>query len=85
MIASFFVNLINWLIKGIGSILSFLCGVLPNSPFKIISNSPIAEYLPTLNYFLPISEAISILEVWLVCIASWYIYQIVLRWLKVIA
>lgn len=81
---AFVINTLNSLIKGIGLVLSTIFSVLPTSPFTLISNSPIAEYLPTLNYFVPISEIISISETWLVCVGAYYIYQIALRWIKAI-
>lgn len=36
------------------------------------------------NWFIPIGTFVSILEGWLVCVAVYYAYQIVLRWIKVI-
>lgn len=81
---NFIIGFINLIIKALGSVLSFLFGILPNSPFKIIDNSPIAEWLGTLNFFVPVSEIIAICEVWLVAIGIYYIYQIVLRWVKAI-
>lgn len=75
---------INTLIEGLGSILTVIFSILPSSPFKLISNSPIAEYLPTLNFFIPVAEIIAITQVWLSAIGVYYLYQIVLRWIKAI-
>lgn len=75
---------LNILIEGLGVILSTIFSILPPSPFKLISNSPIAEYLPTLNFFIPVAEMIAIGQVWLAAISVYYIYQIVLRWIKAI-
>lgn len=83
-IISIVINVINYIIKLLGGILTFVFGILPSSPFKLLDNTPIAEFLPTLNYFLPISEIILSAETWLTCIGVYYLYQIVLRWIKAI-
>lgn len=75
---------LNGIIDVLGSLISLIFSILPPSPFKLISNSPIAEYLPTLNFFIPIAEIIAITQVWLTAIGVYYIYQIVLRWIKAI-
>lgn len=81
---SFIINLINALIRGLGAVLNLIFGLLPPSPFKLLDNTVIKEYLPSLNYFIPISEIISIGELWLVSISTYYIYQVVLRWIKAV-
>lgn len=70
--------------KGLKAILSFL----PDSPFKILDNmaptSKIAELLGMVNWFVPIYSFVGIFEGWLVCVAVYYVYQVVLRWLNAI-
>lgn len=78
------INVLNYIIKLLGGVISFIFRLLPDSPFKLLDNSPIADFLPTLNYFLPISEIILSAETWLTCIGIYYLYQIVLRWIKAI-
>lgn len=80
----FFIELINSLIAGLGAALTLIFSLLPNSPFSIIDNSPIAEYLGTFNYFFPISEMVNILQLWLVAVGGYYIVQTALRWIKAI-
>ena len=61
--------------------------LFPASPFTILdelSNSEVYEWLRMVNWFIPIGTFVSILEGWLVCVAAYYVYQIVLRWIKVI-
>lgn len=69
---------------GVNAILSFL----PDSPFTILDNmdptGQIAEWLGFVNWFVPIYSFVGILEGWLACIAVYYVYQIVLRWLNAI-
>ena len=67
----------------VGKVLSFL----PDSPFLVLqnmSNTDMYKWIKWVNWFIPISSFISILEAWLVGIGLYYLYQIVLRWLKAI-
>ena len=61
--------------------------LLPESPFVIldeVSRSEFYEWLRILNWFIPVNTFVSILEGWLVAVSIYYVYQIVLRWVKVI-
>ena len=78
------IDILNFIIKALGSILSLIFSILPPSPFSVINNSVISEYLPYINYFVPFSEIVVILQVWLVAVGVYYLYQIVLRWIKAI-
>ncbi len=72
------------------SLVSFAVSVIelfPTSPFTILnelSNSEFYEWLQMLNWFIPVGTFVSILEGWLTCVAVYYVYQIILRWVKVI-
>lgn len=81
---NFFIEVINFLIKCIGAILSVIFSILPSSPFVIIDNSFIAPYLKYINYFVPFTEVINILQFWVVAVGIYYIYQVALRWIKAI-
>lgn len=81
---NFIIEILNYIIKALGGLLSIIFGILPPSPFQILNNSVITEYLPYINYFVPISEVVVILQVWVTAIGVYYIYQIVLRWIKAI-
>lgn len=78
------IEIINLIIKALSDCLNFIFCLLPKSPFKYIDNSPIAEFLSTLNFFIPVAEIIAICQAWLLVIGVYYIYQIVLRWIKAI-
>ena len=61
--------------------------LFPASPFTVLDelgNSEVYEWLRMVNWFVPIGTFVSILEAWLTCVAVYYAYQIVLRWIKVI-
>lgn len=59
--------------------------VLPTSPFRDFINSmEELPYLGYLNYFIPIGTFIKIGTAWLAAIALFYLYSIVLRWIRAI-
>ena len=64
---------------------TFVLALLPTSPFRgvanTISNIPYLQYL---NWFFPVTECIAVLEVWLTCVAVYYVYQAIMRWVKMI-
>ena len=47
-----FRQIFDWLGNALNDVLGWVLCVLPDSPFKALSNSPIADYLPALNYFI---------------------------------
>lgn len=62
-----------------------LLSFLPDSPFRAFFDS--MERVPALgylNYFIPVPLIISIGEAWLACIGVFYLYQAVLRFVKLI-
>lgn len=65
--------------------LDWVLKLLPTSPFSAyidaLENIPFLAYL---NYFLPISTFIAIGEAWLVAVGLFYLYSIILRWIRAI-
>lgn len=63
----------------------WVLALLPTSPFvafiDALENIPFLSYL---NYFIPISTFIGIGEAWLVSIGVFYLYSIILRWIRAI-
>lgn len=61
---------------------------LPESPIvaglEAAGDTPILDWLPMINWFVPFRTLLAILSVWLTAISVYYLFQIVLRWLKVI-
>lgn len=63
----------------------WVLSLLPHSPFTAVLDA--MEKLPYLNYlnwFIPVSTFIAIGEVWLVAIGTYYLYSIILRWIKAV-
>lgn len=69
----------------IKSMLAFIINLLPKSPFiKILEMIGDIPFLNMINWFIPFDLIIAITEVWLVAIGIFYLYMIVLRWVKAI-
>lgn len=77
--------MLDWMTQLVNKFGDFLVKALPTSPFhpyiEQIKNLP---YLGYLNWFLPVGTFIKIGEAWLGAIALFYLYSIVMRWVKMI-
>ena len=70
----------------ISTFLDWVLKLLPTSPFtSFIEACSDMPYLGWLNWFIPVGQMIAVGEAWLVAIALFYMYSIVLRWIKAIA
>lgn len=66
-------------------LLDKVINVLPTSPFSAYLDKFAAmPYLRYVNYFIPISDFIAIGETWLVAVGLFYLYSIILRWIRAI-
>ncbi|SNS03080.1 hypothetical protein SAMN05446037_100316 [Anaerovirgula multivorans] len=82
MLFNFFLHLINLIIKALGGVLSLVVSILPDSPFSAISSMGID--LSVINWIVPVGQILAILQAWLVAIAIYYGYMVVMRWIKII-
>lgn len=64
--------------------LKWVVNLLPDSPFQALSNSVISEYLPLLNWIFPFGFVVSTLSLWVSAIAVYYLYSVILRWVKAV-
>lgn len=81
MWTTIFNTLKNFLINTVNIFLAFL----PDCPFeKYIKATVDNEILQYVNWFIPVQDFIVIGEAWLVAIGIFYLYQVILRWLKVV-
>lgn len=61
-----------------------VCALLPESPFNFVDNlSEYSDIMGMVNYFIPVSTFVAIMEGWLVAVAAYYGLQAFLRWTKV--
>lgn len=77
----------DWITSGLIDMAIAIINIFPTSPFVILdelSTTEIYDWIQMLNWFIPISSFVAILEAWLSCVAVYYVYQVVLRWIKVI-
>ena len=59
--------------------------VLPTSPFReFLDRFSEIEYLGYLNWFVPVGDIIVVMELWLGAVSAYYLYSVVMRWVKVI-
>ena len=84
MLISSIFFILNKLIELVGAVISVLYALLPSSPFQAIQNSEFSSLLSQINYFIPVYEFVSIMQLWLVCIAVFYLYSMFARWIKAI-
>lgn len=69
-------------VKFAGAISSFL----PMSPFRDYLDAwKDLPYLGYLNWFIPVRACLIVFTAWLSALALYYLYSIILRWIKVIA
>lgn len=65
--------------------LDWVLALMPTSPFQsFIQACENLPYLGWLNWFVPVGTFITIGEAWLVAIGLYYLYSIILRWIKAI-
>lgn len=67
------------------SFVDYVISLLPSSPFATvfaqIGNLP---YLGYLNWFVPVGQILGVMTVWLAAIATYYLYSVFMRWIKLI-
>ncbi len=77
--------MLNWIVEKLLSFLSYVLDLLPSSPFSAfledVSGLPFLGYL---NWFLPIGKMLEVGAAWLAAIALFYLYSIIMRWIKLI-
>ena len=72
------------IISGLQSALAWVLQLLPDSPFRLINNSDVSDYISGLNWVLPLDQIVAELEIWVVCVSVYYAYQVILRWIRAI-
>lgn len=78
-------KMIQGLVDGFAAVLRGIVGLLPQSPFTGFYNLSLEnEYLSILAWVVPVNEIIATCEAWLVAVGLFYLYMIVMRWVKAI-
>lgn len=79
-----FSSIWDWLCGFLSDCLEFLVDFLPDSPFKLLDYTPIQPYLKYINWVIPLDFIVNVLSAWLICISTYYVWSVVLRWIKAI-
>lgn len=75
----FFIDIFN-------SLASVVLSLLPQSPFRpIIDWFADLPFLGFLNWIFPVKACLTIGGLWLTSIAIFYLYSVVMRWVKLIS
>lgn len=78
-------GLMSWIFNLVSNFGSAVIKLLPRSPFRDFINSWQApQFLSWLNWIFPVSECVAILTLWLLAIGVFYLYSIIMRWVKII-
>lgn len=78
-------TLLQWMQTLVQKLGRKILALLPLSPFRsFIDSWQAPQYLGWLNWFFPVSTIITILNLWLAAIALFYLYSIIMRWVKII-
>ena len=78
-------NIMEFIYKWAANMAQSIMSLLPTSPFRqFIENWDAPQYLGWLNWFMPVSEILTIITLWLTAIGLFYLYSIIMRWVKMI-
>lgn len=73
------------LFAGMKKILGLVLSILPDSPFReFIDKLDGVPFLGYLNWFIPISDFLFLLAVWGSAVTLFYVYSMILRYIKAI-
>lgn len=79
------INTINSILNTIGTLITAILSILPDSPFSLIYNMNLdLSWFQYFNWIFPISEALLVMTSWLTCILLYYGLSIIMRWIKAI-
>lgn len=77
--------MLNWLIELFNAFADVVLSVLPSSPFlPVINYLEGLRFLNYLNWLVPVGDMLTVMTYWLSCIAIFYCFSIVLRWVKLV-
>lgn len=78
--------MLDWFLELLNKFGNMIVSVLPTSPVqRYLSVFDDLPYLSWLNWFIPVSSILIVMETWLTAIALFYLYSIILRWVKAIS
>lgn len=79
------VNAVSGLVQAFNSILLHLLALLPGSPFReMVDTLDAFEFLGTLNWFIPFTDMVGMLELWTLAIGSYYAFKYAKKGLNIL-
>lgn len=77
--------MLDFILGFIEEFLQAVVNFLPSSPFQaFIDSCSNIPYLRWLNWFVPVGTLIAIGQAWLTAVGLYYMYSVILRWLRAI-
>lgn len=71
--------------QAFGGLMNSLVELLPLSPFAdFVDQFSGLPWLGVLNWFFPVRQCLIVMAAWLGAIAIFYLYSVVMRWVKLI-
>lgn len=75
----------DWIITGLSVVLGWVISILPDSPISEFNQAtPSNVVLGHITWFIPFPTMLLHFTVILSCIAIYYIYRVIARWLKLV-
>jgi len=78
------VDIINGLIEAFALLGDMLVFLLPTWSLVSLLGGIDTQLLRAINYYIPINTMLGIANSWVLAVAMWYLYMILLRWVKAI-
>lgn len=82
---SVFTSIYNFLLGGVQTLVSGITSILPSSPFRPFIDGLDLPFMAYVNWIVPIGTFVKILLAWVTAIGLYYVYSVVLRWIKAIS
>lgn len=79
--------MLSWLETSFNDIINAILLILPNSPIQTFITTydvELNQYLGYINWFIPIGTILDITLAWIGAITIFYLYQTILRWVRVV-
>lgn len=82
--ANLLIDFMNFLLSSVKLLISTIMAFLPDSPFLNINLGVFGEYIGYMNWIFPFKQAVILLTLWGSCVLIYYVYSVVLRFIKAI-
>lgn len=77
--------MLDWFMELLNKFASTILNFLPKSPVKqVLAKVGKPDWLEYLNWFIPVSAILDMLVIFLSAITVYYLYSIILRWVRAI-